>query len=281
MIRPLVFLLLLILPTSTFAQMTQGEDPPTEAPIAPIDASDFLGSVPLLNEVAFEKYRSGSGMGSPVHREHKVYHIRQNHVVAFSFIRDEPRNKRRRDEEAAMRRGEVYGKQALEAFAAGCANKGGTLENVRSDVFIATFNHLFDGNNYWGWYNGAQRDYTEFELAVCRASSTQALAALTVTRDLLRHQTAIVLFAPTVVITEAEIDRKEAEARAAAQREIDHLNAWRTNLASGDQSACGPVLSVRGDLVEVIETATRQPAWYRRSELRPARTADGRRNFCS
>lgn len=282
MFRSLVIPLLLSLPSIALAQGPQLAEQPAVSQQAVIDPSDFLGSVPLLNEVPYVLDSRVQGLNRPPrHREHRVYHIRRRDVVAFSFIRDEPRRSDRRGEGPEEGRGENYSKQALEDFARGCTAQGGTLESVRSDIFMATFDHLHGGAFYWGWYNGAESYYPDFAMEVCTASPTQAVAALAISRDRLTRQTAIVLFAPNVVITKAQIDQEKAESRAAALREVEHLAAWRANLASGHETACGPVLSIKGDLVEVIETATRQPAWYRRNELRPARSADGRQNFCS
>ena len=71
--------------------------------------------------------------------------------------------------------------------------------------------------------------------------------------------------------------RREAALR---QQETDRLPQWRQSIANGSETACGPVLRTNGDLVEVVDTRTRQPRWYRRDELLPAVRLDGELNAC-
>lgn len=258
-------------PVAAFAQLAT---PTTHAQ----HVQDFMSAIPMLDEVPYEAETNRFGVSRPIHREHMAYHYRRADVVAHSFIRDIGRKDRR---------GETLGVAALSEFARICVEKGGYLEPENCRTFEATLRHLFDDAYYSLWHKGLSPADPVFDLAICSASSEQAFGALTVTRDRITNQTAIVLFGPTAVLTQADLDRRRAareeEARreiSERQREADRLHLWRENLTSGTETSCGPVLSINGNLVQIIESATRQTAWYRRSELLPAQNVDGKKNYC-
>jgi hypothetical protein len=68
---------------------------------------------------------------------------------------------------------------------------------------------------------------------------------------------------------EAAEKRKTAERDRAAEQEYAEAVRWRKTIQPGTETGCGPVLSVKGDLVEVVYYQTREPRWYRRGELWP------------
>ena len=271
MVRKFLLLFLLGLPMPLHAQ---SEPPrPPEAQIR-----DFMAVIPQLDEVPYELDRRVLRNPPPRHREHMTYHYRREDVVAHSFIRD--RN-------ARDGRGEALGAAAMTGFAEECTPKGGYLEPANQRPFEATLQHLFDGAYYSLWYRKLNPTDPVFDLIICSASPDRSLGALTVTRDRLTRQTAIVLFAPSTVVTLGDLDRavaaREAEGarrRAQEQREAARLPQWRESLASGSETACGPVLGTNGDMVEVVDPRTRQPRWYRRGELLPAIRLDGEPNAC-
>ncbi len=61
---------------------------------------------------------------------------------------------------------------------------------------------------------------------------------------------------------------RQLEARKNAQRAA--LPGWRRSIQQGSETNCGPVLRVNGDLIEVVYFRTREPKWYRRTELFPS-----------
>lgn len=266
-------LLVFLFGLSTSALAQSGSPPPAGTQI-----QDFMAAIPQLDEAPYELDRRVLTNPPPLHREQMTYHYRREDVVAHSFIRD--RN-------ARDGRGRALGEAALTGFAEECAVKGGYIEPTNQRPFEATLQHLFEDSADSLWLKRLSPIDPIFDLVICSASPERSLGALTVTRDRLTRQTAIVLFAPSAVVTQGDLDRavvaREAEwqrRRAQEQREADRLPQWRETLASGSETACGPVLGANGDMVEVVDPATRQPRWYRRGELLPAIRLDGEPNAC-
>jgi hypothetical protein len=85
---------------------------------------------------------------------------------------------------------------------------------------------------------------------------------------------------PSSVYTQERLDHEASELeaaqkrqaaareRAAEQERID-VERWRKTIQAGTETGCGPVLRVNGDLIEVAYYQTREPKWFRRSELSP------------
>lgn len=124
-------------------------------------------------------------------------------------------------------------------------------------------------------------------MTICTASPSVSLGVLTVIQDRMTGHTAIVLFSPRVVVTQRDLDNMERMRETVAVREMAQqrdyaarLPKWRQGLSSGSETSCGPVLGVRGEMVEVIDPRDRQSRWYRRSELMPVERADGSANSC-
>ena len=271
MVHKFLSSILLVLSIPAMAQ--SNSPPPSEAQI-----QDFMAGIPAVQEVPYEINVNWRGVSRPIHREHMTYHFRREDVVAYRFIRDrKPRDGR----------GQALGETALTGFTEECAAKGGYLEPTNQRSFEATLQYLFADSADLLWHKRLSPADPFFDLVICSASPDRSLGALTVTRDHLTHQTAIVLFAPSAVVTQADLDRQRAamEARgrreaALRQQETDRLPQWRQSIANGSETAGGPVLSTNGDLVEVVDTRTRQPRWYRRDELLPAVRLDGELNAC-
>jgi hypothetical protein len=102
----------------------------------------------------------------------------------------------------------------------------------------------------------------------------------------------VALLPPTSVYTQERLDREAAELVAmqqqqAAERdrvaELERLEAerWRRAIKPGTETGCGPVLRVNGDLIEVVYYQTREPKWYRRSELWPTLFTKGGLRTCN
>lgn len=274
MVRKLLSSILLVLPIPA---MAQSESPPSSG----AQIQDFIAGIPPVQEVPYEVDVNWRGVRSPVHREHMTYHFRREDVVAYRFIRD--RNAR----DGRDGRGQALDETALTGFTEECAANGGYLEPSNQRPFEATLQHLFDGAHYSLWHKRLSPADPFFDLVICSASPDRSLGALTVTRDHLTHQTAIVLFAPSAVVTQADLDRERAAMEAQGRREValkqketDLLSQWRQSIANGSETACGPVLSTNGEMVEVVDTRTRQPSWYRRGELLPAVRLNGEPNAC-
>jgi hypothetical protein len=97
---------------------------------------------------------------------------------------------------------------------------------------------------------------------------------------------------PSSVYTQERLDREAAELsvtqqrqtterdRAAEQERVE-VERWRRSIHPGTETGCGAVLRVNGDLIEVVYYQTREPKWYRRSELWPTRFTKGGLRTCS
>lgn len=102
----------------------------------------------------------------------------------------------------------------------------------------------------------------------------------------------VALLPPSAVFTPERLDREAAEVaarqrRQAAERERadaqERVEAerWRKTIKPGTETGCGPVLRVNGDLIEVVHYQTREPRWYRRSELWPTLFTGGGLRTCN
>lgn len=104
------------------------------------------------------------------------------------------------------------------------------------------------------------------------------------TRD---YRYIILAISPEAVVTqrvrEADAAKEQAESDARMARivaEMDREANWRRSIQPGDESNCGPVVQVNGDMIQVISRQTRDERWYRRSELSPEFYPDGSRYYC-
>jgi hypothetical protein len=102
----------------------------------------------------------------------------------------------------------------------------------------------------------------------------------------------IALLPPTSVYTQERVDREAAELASAQQEraaqldraaalEREEAERWRRTIKPGTETGCGPVLRVNGDLIEVVYYQTREPKWYRRSELWPTLFTKGGLRTCN
>jgi hypothetical protein len=85
---------------------------------------------------------------------------------------------------------------------------------------------------------------------------------------------------PSSVYTQERLDQEASELAATQQRQtaerdraVDQerveVERWRRTIKAGTETGCGPVLRVNGDLIKVVYYQSREPKWYRRSELWP------------
>lgn len=272
MVRGSLMWLVVGLATPAIAQSS--DNPPASGPMM---VRDFMDAIPRLDEVPYEVHRWYTGTSQPLHREQIAYHNMKPHVVAHSFIWDRKKG---------APRGTELGRQALAGFAAECSAKGGQLERKGSYPFLATVQRLFAGTES-GWLNTTDPNDPAVDMTICTASPSVSLGVLTVIQDRMTGHTAIVLFSPRVVVTQRDLDNMERMRETVAVREMAQqrdyaarLPKWRQGLSSGSETSCGPVLGVRGEMVEVVDPRDRQSRWYRRSELMPVERADGSANSC-
>lgn len=243
---------------------------------APIRA--FMDAIPQLDEVPYAVHTWHTGTNYPLNREQTTYHVMKRHALAHSFIQDS-RN--------GAGRGEALIGRAVAGFTAECTAKGGHLEPRGSRPFQATLKALFADSSAMNWLGSTDPFHPVFDLLVCSAAPNASLGALTVTYDRQWRRAAIVLFAPTAVVTQADLDRADRLEELLTARQMDQERAevarlpkWHRTLSSGSETACGPILSTSGGMVEVVDPRTRQPRWYRRGELLPAHRLDGTPNSC-
>ena len=271
MVRKSLLLFLTALAAPTLAQPS--DDPP---PLPPDTVRDFMDAIPQLEEVPYDVHTWHTGTSQPLNPSQTFYHYARQHVVAHSFIQGTGK----RDT-----RGRTFGQQAVDGFAAECIARGGYLE-PDGEPFRKTLEELSAGAGLT-WIEEGRSPYMRLQLSICSISKAESLGALAVTHDLASRETAIVLIAPGAVVKQLDLDEQRLAARAQAareylqeRREADRLPLWRQILSRGSETACGPILSINGDLVEVADPRTRQPRWYRRGELLPAIRLDGEPNQC-
>jgi hypothetical protein len=170
------------------------------------------------------------------------------------------------------------------AFTCECEAKGGHLQRRATDPFGKTLVKI----KY-----SAGSAFKEQDLHICTRSASQSLGAVAV-QSTFHVSTSlwkkdfttftIVTLSPDIVITQAELDRdrtakEEADRRSleAYTKKLAEVEQWRRTIKPGTETSCGPVLRLNGEMVELVYYQTREPKWYRRSELWPDRlNADGK-----
>lgn len=175
-------------------------------------------------------------------------------------------------------------RDAVDAFIAECTAKGGTIEPPGSDYLQETRRRLKLG--IWG------------RTELCMASRDEALGMVLLRTDTYWERWSLTLFSPDIVVTQAVLDREQeqraqireqqrqraerdaTQARLAAAREEDALRKWRGTIRAGTETSCGPVLAVKGDLVQIVYIYSRDARWFRSFELFPEFQPDGQRYPC-
>ena len=163
--------------------------------------------------------------------------------------------------------------RAERGFVAECEAKGGHIEpQSNTATYIESKREI--GLKGW-WDNGPT--------SICIGPSGDAMgmfAAWRPTRD--GHGSIVVALAPQGIVTDKVREARAAERETArqlrlAEERIENARVenWRRGIATGTETNCGPVLQVKGDLIEVIYRYNREPRWYRSSELKPERDAEG------
>jgi hypothetical protein len=166
----------------------------------------------------------------------------------------------------------------LPAFTRECEAKGGHLQRRGTDPFGKTLAKLMDSGG---------SAFKEQDLHICTRSPSQSLGALAVQstfhlstslwmKDFSTYT--IVTLSPDIVITQAELDGDRANTEESARRsneayarKLAEVEQWRRTIKPGTETSCGPVLRLNGEMVELVHYQTREPKWYRRSELWPDR----------
>jgi hypothetical protein len=167
------------------------------------------------------------------------------------------------------------------SFAAECAAKGGKLESDGSDIYNRT---LYGSRTR----RGLRERVSPTTLDICMRTPRQSLGALIVQIDYTGQNFdgfnyAFATMRPSLVFSQIDIDREAAEdaalerrKQAARDQELAETRQWRRTIRAGTETGCGPVLSVNGDMVQLVHFRSREPKWYRRDELWPReRDVDG------
>lgn len=230
---------------------------------------DFMAALPASDPIprTFQYRSSLTGQLIVAERpEQDAYFHRRSWVTAHRFLTDKWRGGRAMSAILA---------QVASGFPAECAAKGGKLEPHSSTFYLLTQTEIRPKTS----------DHT---LEVCMRGGGQALGALLIEtnrhsfRD--RDSHVVVTYHPSIVVTQATLDRQAADRAAAESRqeatrrdERSAVARWRMAIGPGTETSCGPVLRVSGDMIELVYFRDRQPRWYRRSELWPTpRDVDGR-----
>ncbi|MEZ5689777.1 MAG: hypothetical protein R3E21_13485 [Caenibius sp.] len=168
--------------------------------------------------------------------------------------------------------------RAQEAFVSECSTKGGYIEPQSNEAMYKDTTYRF---GLKGWDSPAR--------LICLTETGDSLGMFAASRvnTLNGFRFVILAISPEAVITQkvraadAAKERARQEAiRAASSAEIERVANWRNSIQAGAESNCGPVIDVKGDLIQVISRQTRDERWYRRSELSPEFYPDGSRYPC-
>jgi hypothetical protein len=224
---------------------------------------DFMAALPP-SDLVKPLYKGG-----PQPSDQTLYRNNQNFVVAHRFYHDKKRGGR---ETAEMIAG------IFASFTTECEAKGGYIENHDRGTFAKTFSRLNS--------DGFDSKMREQDLKICMRTRNHALGAIAVQSSttkapLVSLRTSIdnftvVALHPTIVATQSDLDSETAAANEQwrrneekGKREQAELESWRRSITVGTETSCGPVLQSNGDLFEIAYYQTREPKWYRRSELWP------------
>jgi hypothetical protein len=227
---------------------------------------DFMASLPLSD--AFKP--AGHDPYQPI--DQALFNDLRTSVTAHRFYTERKRGQRAMDELI---------KQLVPAFTAECAAKGGQIQRRGTEIFRMTLQKLnTDGGH----------ELPEDNLIICTQSMAASLGALAI-RSSFHTSTSlwvkdfktytVVTLHPRFMVTQGDLDRNRAAQQeterlariAYAQRQAE-LERWRRNIQPGTETGCGPVLRVHGEMVELVYDQSREPKWYRRSELWPTRRTE-------
>jgi hypothetical protein len=267
-------------------------DPPSETPHSseaalndPNIVQDFMDALPASDPI---KSRSKD---APPPNDQRLYSAQAGAVADHRFYTA----RKRGGKEMAKLIG-----AAEAAFSQSCSAQGGQLLEKNSRLYKGNetrFQRTVNARYFT--VNGGYRSYSdkpdvEFNLYICaRGPQTLGLMAMAGTsgdnsRDVgglgplslaLAKDTStftLISLRPENIYAQADLD-KEIEAQKAsesrhtaidAQKQAE-LEQWRQSIRVGTETSCGPVLSVKADMVELVHYQTRDPRWYRRNELWP------------
>jgi hypothetical protein len=161
---------------------------------------------------------------------------------------------------------------AVAAFGQECAAKGGRVELAETAIFTQTRSrlHLLRSTD---------------TLHICMRTPYQSLGAFASRASFVSWpiRSVWLTLRPVSVTTQAILDKEAADRVATENRrqvtrdnERSAVERWRRTIKAGTETSCGPVLRVNAEMVELVYYQTREPKWYRRSELWPERlNSDG------
>jgi hypothetical protein len=237
---------------------------PVEAALNdPNIVQDFMVALPPSDPIPrqYEYYSQWTGRTETAERpEQEAYYQLRKLVTAHRFLTNKTRG--RREMKAILLR-------SSEGFAQECVAKGGYAEPKDSNFYALTQANI--------------RPRTSLrQLEICMRSDFQSLGALLIETNKNSYDYgdedshSIITFHPVVVVTQAALDAQaerevtdKLRREAAWEQERAEVDRWRTTIKPGTETGCGPVLRVSGDLIEVAHYQTREPKWYRRTELSP------------
>jgi hypothetical protein len=250
-----------------FAQTTPSSEAahPSEAALNdPNIVQDFMAALPD-SDVIKPKYKGG-----PPPSDQNLFEKNSAAVIQHRFYSDFKRGSRETSEMIA---------DIFRAFTLECEAKGGRIEKTGTAIFSKTLSRLEP--------NSFGTKLREQNLKICMQTPYQAIGAVAVQsstskaplislRQFVETYTVIALN-PMNVVTRTELDRETAAANEQwrrneekGKREQAELDRWRRSITMGTETGCGPVLRVNGDLIEVAYYQTREPKWFRRTELSPS-----------
>jgi hypothetical protein len=176
-------------------------------------------------------------------------------------------SKRRGDKKLASRLA-----AAVAAFGQECAAKGGRVELAETAIFTQTRSrlHLLRSTD---------------ALHLCMRTPYQSLGAFASRASYVSWpiRSVWLTLRPEAITTQAILDKEATDRTAnenrrqqARENERSAVEHWRRAIKAGTETSCGPVLRVNAEMVELVYYQTREPKWYRRSELWPERlNSDG------
>jgi hypothetical protein len=225
---------------------------------------DFMAALPD-SDVIKPKYKGG-----PPPSDQNLFEKNSAAVIQHRFYSDFKRGSRETSEMIA---------DIFRAFTLECEAKGSRIEKTGTAIFSKTLSRLEP--------NSFGTKLREQNLKICMQTPYQAIGAVAVQsstskaplislRQFVETYTVIALN-PMNVVTRTELDRETAAANEQwrrneekGKREQAELDRWRRSITMGTETGCGPVLRVNGDLIEVAYYQTREPKWFRRTELSPS-----------
>jgi hypothetical protein len=228
------------------ATAVQAQTANTPAAEPPAKLGSFLDQYPVTKSQAkLLKYQTLMQLGQGAFAGYRAFKDKQAGLIAY---------------------------KARESFGAECAALGGHIEGNANRADIAAYFSMakraaFNGN----------------DLSVCVDADELPLGALIASTYANRHKESFVrLFAMTqetatemMAIYHRGMAKELRFQADMVERKINNeasWEAWREKLAIGTETNCGPVIGLRGPMIEIAHSG--QPSWLRREQLFPVGARD-------